>query len=158
VTRIAVSGHRGLPAPTELLVEAALRTHLGAFRQDLIGLSCIADGADQIFARVVLDLGGSLEVVVPARQYRAALPAWSHEAYDELIARASKVHQCDAEESTSEAHQAASEAMVDQSDRLVAVWDGRPARAFGGTADVVDYARRRGLPVDVIWPHGASRD
>jgi len=31
------------------------------------------------------------------------------------------------------------------------VWDGKPARAYGGTADVVAYAREQGTPVRVIW-------
>ena len=39
-----------------------------------------------------------------------------------------------------------------------AVWDGEPARAYGGTADVVAEARKRGIPVTIIWPEGASRD
>lgn len=30
------------------------------------GVTCLARGADQIFARVVLDLGGTVEVVLPA--------------------------------------------------------------------------------------------
>jgi hypothetical protein len=34
--------------------------------------------------------------------------------------------------------------VVDEADRLIAVWDGEPARAFGGTADVVAYAREKG--------------
>ena len=51
---------------------------------------------------------------------------------------------------------AASRAMLDKADRLFAVWDGEPARAYGGTADVVTEAR--GIPVTVIWPKGASRD
>jgi hypothetical protein len=46
---------------------------------------------------------------------------------------------------------------VDRSDVLLAVWDGRPARGFGGTGDVVAYARRRGVPVEVVWPRGAER-
>ena len=41
---------------------------------------------------------------------------------------------------------------------LVAVWDGQPARGLGGTADVVAYARQRGVPMEVIWPQGATRD
>jgi hypothetical protein len=53
---------------------------------------------------------------------------------------------------------AASRAMLDKADRLFAVWDGEPARAYGGTADVVTEARQRGIPVTVIWPKGASRD
>lgn len=42
--------------------------------------------------------------------------------------------------------------------RKFAVWDGQAARAYGGTADVVAYAREHGTPVQVIWPHGAERD
>jgi hypothetical protein len=52
---------------------------------------------------------------------------------------------------------AASEHVLDTVDALVAVWDGRPARDYGGTADVVAAARERGLPVTVVWPDGAER-
>lgn len=52
---------------------------------------------------------------------------------------------------------AASEFMVEQADELFAVWDGRPARGYGGTADVVAYAHQCGTPVRVIWPDGAQR-
>jgi hypothetical protein len=38
------------------------------------------------------------------------------------------------------------------------VWDGQPARGYGGTADVVAYAKRTGVPYSVIWPEGATRD
>jgi hypothetical protein len=53
---------------------------------------------------------------------------------------------------------AASKLMVDEADELYAVWDGQPARSYGGTADVVAYAREHGIPVRVIWPAGAQRD
>jgi hypothetical protein len=157
VTRVAVSGHRGLPDPTERLIYQALRDALDKHRPELVGLSCIADGADQLFAQIVIDLGGRLEVVVPAKKYREALPPECWATYDLLFSKASQVHQLDYTKSTSEAHQAASEYMVDHADILVAVWDGLPARAYGGTADVVSYARSRGKPVEVIWPEGAAR-
>ena len=119
--RIAISGHRGLPAPTSRLVDQALRAALAERAPDVTGLSCLADGADQIFAR------------------------------------AAAVHRLPFTESTSESHMAASKLMVDEADELYAVWDGKPARAYGGTADVVAYARERGIPVRVIWPDGAQR-
>jgi len=34
----------------------------------------------------------------------------------------------------------------------------KPARGYGGTADVVAEARQRGVPLTIIWPEGASRD
>lgn len=48
--------------------------------------------------------------------------------------------------------------MVAKADHLFAVWDGKAACGYGGTADVVAEARRVGIPVSVIWPEGASRD
>jgi hypothetical protein len=53
---------------------------------------------------------------------------------------------CPFTESTPECHMAAGKLMVDKADELYAVWDSKPARAYGGTADVVAYARERGIP------------
>ena len=80
--RIAISGHRGLPTPTARLVDQAIRAALAERAPDVTGLSCLADGADQIFARAVTDLGGTLEVIVPAAGYRPGLPADSHPGCD----------------------------------------------------------------------------
>jgi hypothetical protein len=158
VCRIAISGHRGLPGPTERLVDTAIRAALAGQAPDVTGISCLADGADQIFARAVTDLGGQLEVVIPAAEYREGLPENARPEYDRLIAQACAVHRLPFTESTSHAHMAASRLMLDAADELYAVWDGQPARGYGGTADVVSYARERGLPVRVIWPCGARRD
>lgn len=156
--RIAISGHRGLPADTAELVGTAIRGALAPLAPSLVGISCLADGADQIFARAVLELGGALEVVVPAEQYRDGLPAAAHAEYDALLRAARAVHRLGFTASTAESHMAAARVMLDLADELYAVWDGRPARGYGGTADVVAEARRRGIPVRVIWPEGARRD
>lgn len=37
--------------------------------RDLVGLTCLACGADQVFADVVLALGGEVRIVVPAEDY-----------------------------------------------------------------------------------------
>jgi hypothetical protein len=90
--RIAISGHRGLPAATERLIDQDIRQQLADYRNgELVGISNLADGADQVFAQAVLDAGGQLEVIVPAAQYRAGLPETAHAAYDALLARAAKV-------------------------------------------------------------------
>ncbi|WP_171983209.1 hypothetical protein [Nocardia terpenica] len=158
MTRIAITGHRGLSKGTTVLIDKALRAELAKRDTNLIGLSCIADGADALFARAVLDCGGMLIAIIPARQYRDGLPAEHHATYDELVAAASDVIQLDYDESTSQAHQAGSERMLEAADELFAVWDGKPARGYGGTADVVAVAQHRGIPVTVVWPEGARRD
>lgn len=152
--RIAVSGHRGLPPQTALLIDQAVRQALAEHCPEVSGVSCLADGADQIFARAVLDLGGELEVVIPAEEYRDGPP----NVFDELLSRAVRVQRLGFAEATVQAYMAASVRMLDGAETLFAVWDGLPARGYGGTADVVAEARRRGLPVRLIWPEGARRN
>lgn len=158
--RIAVTGHRGLTKRTMELVDGALRAKLSEYAvgSSLIGFSCLADGADSIFAQALLDHGGSLTAVVPARSYRDELPSEHHPVYDELFRQASSAIHLDRDESDSQAHMDASVQMLDGADELIAVWDGNPARGYGGTADVVDAARKREIKVTTIWPDGASRD
>ncbi|MEV5594099.1 hypothetical protein [Streptomyces sp. NPDC052496] len=157
--RLGITGHRGLSGGTERAVREALQARLQRYEPaGLCGVSCLADGPDAWFAEMVLVLGGRIETVLPAEGYRAGLPEGHHATYDALLGRAVRVHRTGLRESCPEAHMAGSEILVRCVDRLLAVWDGKAARGFGGTADVVAYARRTGVPVDVIWPAGATRD
>lgn len=155
---LGIAGHRGLPPPTARLIDHALREALAEYGPSVTGVTALADGADQLFARAVVDQGGLIEVIVPAAQYRNDLPVETHMEYDDLLGQAIKVHRLDFTESTSESHMAASELMISMISELFAVWDQQPARGYGGTADVVAHARHRGRPVRIIWPDGATRD
>ncbi|MGV9924503.1 hypothetical protein [Nocardia rhamnosiphila] len=151
-----MTGHMNITEETAVLVREELTRRL-ADVSDLVGVSCIARGADSVFARAVLELGGGLEVVLPSRNYREAKVKPDHApAFDELVARASEVRVMDFEEAGREAYEAANEALLGSADRLVAVWDGEGGEA-GGTGSVVKLARERGVPVDVVWPEGAAR-
>lgn len=156
--RIGITGHRDLPAPTARLVAHALRDVLADYGASVTGVTALANGADQLFARAILDQGGQIEVIVPATQYREGLPAASHPEYDDLLGDASTVHRLKFTESTPESHMAASTLMISMISELFAVWDQQPARGHAGTADVVTHAREHGLPVHIIWPDGATRD
>ncbi|GGZ32284.1 hypothetical protein [Streptomyces poonensis] len=156
--RVGITGHRGLPTEVAVRVQDLLTEQLKAYDpRDLTAISCIADGPDSWWARMALGVRARLEVVIPATEYRDGPPPDHHPVYDELLNRADEVHKTGMTASTSEAHQAGSELLVGLSDEVLAVWDGLPARGYGGTADVVAYARRVGVPVTVLWPKGASR-
>jgi hypothetical protein len=156
---LAVTGHRGLPGSAEAWIDAELRrTIMSKARGDFFGISCLADGADALFARAVLDLGGRLIAVISAATYRDGLPASYRPTYDALLSKASETIALDREVSDAHAHVDASLRMLDRADELVAVWDGQPARGYGGTADVVQAAGDRDLPVTVVWPAGVTRD
>ncbi|MER5943284.1 hypothetical protein ABT121_39035 [Streptomyces sp. NPDC001928] len=156
--RVGITGHRGLSAEVEERVRALLADAVSGYDvAELVAVSCIADGPDAWFAEAVLAAGGRLEVVIPATEYRDSLPEWHHATYDALMSRASEVHETGMTASDSEAHMTGSEILVGLADELFAVWDGKPAWGYGGTADVVAYAERTGVPVRVLWPEGASR-
>ncbi|GAB3442681.1 hypothetical protein GCM10027570_09980 [Streptomonospora sediminis] len=155
--RLAITGHRALPAQVERDVDSALRAYLRQCGPAVTGLSCLADGADTLFAHAVLDAGGDLEAVVPAEGYRNGLPRSHWAAYDALLAAAVLVHRLPHLESTPQAHLEAGRHLVEHCEELVAVWDGCPPRGPGGTADIVGYAREQDRSVTIIWPPGARR-
>ncbi|MEU9888555.1 hypothetical protein [Sphaerisporangium sp. NPDC051011] len=156
--RIGVTGHMNLTQPSVALVSEAVRAHLGNARGEVVGVSCLARGADSIFAEAIIDLGGTLEVVLPSRDYREVKVKPDHaDQFDTLLAKAARVHVMDFDHASREAYIAANEAVLSSVDELVAVWDGVPGTGEGGTGDVVAEARSQGLPVTVIWPNGAAR-
>lgn len=158
--RIGITGHSNLTPASVPLVAEHIRSALDVHQPgDLVGLTCLARGADQVFARVVLDLGGSVEVVLPAADYRERKVKPDNAAeFDELIGKAAVVHTMPFAKSNADAYMAASERILSAVDSLIAVWDGQPPAAYGGTADVVTAAKKRGIPVIVVWPDGATRE
>jgi hypothetical protein len=155
--RFGVTGHRVLPPS---IVDRAVEHWSRVLPADthLHGVSNLADGADQLFATQVLAAGGTLEVVLPCEGYAGSLIADDSRArFEDLRAAAATVHTMPYPEPSEQAFLAAGQALVDRCDHLFAVWDGRPARGVGGTADIVTYARSRGCPVTVLWVEGVLR-
>lgn len=156
--RLGITGHRGLPEKTERLVREALAETLREYEPEkLTGVTCLAEGPDTWFAEAVLERGGRIEAVVPALTYRDHLPERHVATYDALRRKAVKVYDTGLSDANPTADMLANENLVGLVDELLAVWDGRPARAYGGAADVVAHAERSEVPVRRIWPEGATR-
>jgi hypothetical protein len=153
---IGVSGHQALNARTTELVRAALRDLLAG--EPFTGITCLAAGADQIFAETVLELGGRLLVIRPCQRYEEAFSDASGAArYHSLLAAARDVVPMPFDEPSDEAFLAASREVVDRAEHVIAVWDGHHVGGPGGTAGVVEYARSIGKRVSIVWPDGARR-
>jgi hypothetical protein len=148
VTVVGITGHRALL--DEPRVVAALTDLLKKVEPPLVGVSAVAAGADQLFARAVLALGGSLEVIVPGADYRDTLPESVRAEFDRLVDEAAVVTTLDIARVDGAAYLAAGLEMLDRCDVLIAVWDGQPSRGAGGTADMVRRARARGIRVEVV--------
>ncbi|WP_201452510.1 hypothetical protein [Streptomyces sp. HM190] len=158
VTRIGITGHRQIPDAALSAVRSGIRSELRNHRPSARALSSLAAGADQVFAEIALDCGVPLTAVIPGMDYE------THLGGDEVRAEYRRLLKCCAERvelpyerTHDEAYYAAGRYIVDHADRMVAVWDGGPARGLGGTADIVAYARRTGVPVTVLWSPGARR-
>ncbi|WP_326709812.1 MULTISPECIES: hypothetical protein [unclassified Streptomyces] len=159
MTTLAVTGHMDLTDGSVGLVREALRKLLAEHSDDsLIGVSCIAKGSDSIFAEELLNAGGRLVVVLPSQDYRQNNVKPDHAALDRLIEAADEVMVMPHETANRQAYETANTAVLERADRLLAVWNGEPPSGKGGgTADVVEDARARGLAVDVVRPDGAAR-
>ncbi|GAB3209247.1 hypothetical protein GCM10027294_22870 [Marinactinospora endophytica] len=159
MTRIGITGHSNLTAASVPLVRGELVAVLRPYADgELVGVSCLARGADQLFAEAVLELGGALEVVLPSADHREAkVEPEDLERFDALLIRSTLVRYMPHRNAGAEAYRQANEAVLRGVDRLVAVWDGAMSGGRDGTADAVHAARVRGIPVDVVWPKGAAR-
>jgi hypothetical protein len=139
--RIGVTGHRTLRDSTAWnWVESEIEAILTRAGDPLVGLSCLAAGTDQLFAKAVLRLGGTLEVVLPFEGYGGRFSAEERAAYHELLDRAASRQVLRNHGTDEEGYFDAGKRVVDASELLIAVWDGLPARGMGGTADIVAYA------------------
>lgn len=156
--RVGFTGHQSLTRPTRRTVVAAIATLLDDFDDDLVGITSLAEGADQLFAFTVLATGGHLHVVIPSAGYeRSFADERALKGYHALLGLAGDTTTLPFTEPGEDAYLAAGEAVVDSCDVLVAVWDGQQAAGRGGTGDIVGYARERGADVRIVWPPGARR-
>lgn len=160
MTTLAVTGHMDLTDESVPLVRAALDEVVAKYGPgEVVGVSCIAAGADSLFADAVLAAGGSLVAVIPSLDYRANKVKPQHaDTFDRLVGAAGEVVTLPHETANRQAYEVANTELLARADRLVAVWDGTPPSGKGGgTADTVAEALEAGLPVDVVWPEGATR-
>lgn len=133
--------------------------------------SPLAEGADRLFAQEALGLGYELCCIMPFAQadyeqdfkppysFEAGSPARFHALLAAAAARGGLTRfELDGRRSHhDEAYEAAGCVVLNQSDLLLAVWDGGAARGAGGTVDTLRQALDLGVPtlwIDSRAPHG----
>lgn len=164
--RIGVTGHRHLAGDTPLLEAiraqvSRLRTLVPPSAATPVGIAVIsqlADGADRLVVHEVVadDAEAQLEVVLPMTKARYAEaqrfdPA-SRRELDRLLARATTVSilpRAASRDIQGLAYASAGEQVISRCDVLIALWDGRPPRGRGGTAEMLLSAAAGGKPC--IW-------
>ena len=145
---IGVTGHQRLENASDWTwTEDAIQAQLAQFASDLVGISSLAEGADQIFARSVLGLGGRLIAVIPYPGIeRSFMSQTALRGYRDLL-RHAQVEVLPAIGSDEDCYFAAGRRVAEHSQLLFAVWNGKEARGKGGTGDIVKFAQSLGLPI-----------
>ena len=165
---VAITGHRPNRMPeSELprLKQALAKIFVGIQKRHSSRacrlLSGLAEGADRLGAFVALGLGWHLDAVLAfhrARFQEDFCDAYSRGEFRALLLAASTVQEPSRRwhvgREAEDGYEAVANTMLQRCDVLVAIWDGEGSRGRGGTVDVIDAARGRGI--EVIWLHATK--
>jgi hypothetical protein len=153
--RIGVTGHRAFDISDAVeRVDALVDRVVGQCRAVVV--SSLAEGADRLVAELVLakpDAGLCAVLPLPADDYERDFASPDSVAeFRSLLARANTVCIVDLPlgASRDDAYERAGLEVVARCDVLIAVWDGAASRGRGGTAEIVEHARRIGRRVETV--------
>jgi hypothetical protein len=122
----------------------------------LVCLSPLAEGSDRLLAKVALEQGFALICPLPFARSEYEKDFQSDESKNEfrtLLARSSVLELDGARgEAQDRSYEAVGRYVVRNCDILIAIWDGKPSKGLGGTADIVRFAVNHGPPVWWIHP------
>ncbi len=178
--RVGVTGHRQARLPADqfdrisdqiqMILDLAAKGLATAYAQytddyaddarQLFFVSALADGADTLAAKRAIDAGWRLLAPLPFSRasYARDFSTEDREQFEALLNEADAVAELDGLRMTpadeERAYLQAGLVTVDQSDIVIAVWDGKGARGVGGTAMIKDEALSLGKPV--IWVNAAA--
>ena len=162
--RVGITGHQRLPDESAWGWVGARIDDFLEGAAPLTGLTSLAIGADQLFAERVLAQGGSLHVIVPHQGYEETFDSKQDRyRYEWLLGMATQVEILNPPGSRDNAYLRAGYRVADLADVVLAVWNGEAGTGKGGTADMVEYALRKSVPLIHLNPitgevtqHGAA--
>jgi hypothetical protein len=158
VLAVGFAGHRKVPyqAKSRQVIRDFLARQKESHHGIVVGISSAASGGDQLFAESCLELNIPLRILLPrpAEQFRADFDDTSWLRTVHILENAVSVEVTGRHESRNEQYYDCGIQTVAESQLLVALWDGLPARGAGGTQEMVSYARKTGHPI--AWIHSET--
>jgi hypothetical protein len=159
---LGVTGHRYLAETDKITagIEEAVGRILTTFPDSNFRVfSSLAEGADRLLAERLLLLPQArlwVTLPLPEEEYLKDFKTRrSQQEFLHLLGRAERVIQVQAAGNREEGYLAAGIYVLENSDVLIAIWDGRPAQGRAGTAEIVALRRAGSLPL--IWIHAGNR-
>lgn len=158
VLGIGFTGHRNLRDESRCRqgILEFLRSQQEKMPGRVYGVSSAAAGGDLLFAESCLELGIPLHILLPTSReiFKKDFdePSWARA--EVVLCRAAAVDVTGDRDERREQFYDCGIVTVQQSQMLLALWDGQPSRGLGGTAEIVEFADKIGRPV--IWLHSES--
>jgi len=152
---IGFSGHRKLADP-KIVADAIhnIFERLAASRSPLATVSSAASGADTLFVEEAAQRSLPRLIILPfaLNRFQQDFNPADWQRILPLIESAAHIEEVSGEESNEGAYMEAGIQTADRADVMIVVWNGQPAAGFGGTGDVVNYARKFAKPLFIIDP------
>lgn len=155
--RLGITGHRpnklnneynGGPLTNKISNELC-KAVMCAFPSQPILITGMAQGVDQIFAELAIDMNFRFVAVIPCLEQEKLWPEIAQERYHRILSSPlCHVHQVYNGPYYNGCMQRRNRYIVDNCDKLIAVWDG----SLGGTQNCIEYARYVGREIIHINP------
>lgn len=170
IVNIGITGHMDLPGIDMPLLEIQLDLLLQGIKAETEKLAAasgiydeqkpvfyfispLAEGSDRIAATAALRNSIELQCILPLKKedYKTDFKTdESKKEFDSLLAKSTKVFELDIEfPERSQSYLNAGEIVLQQSDLLLAIWDGTQNNKIGGTGNIVAQAKEKNMPV--LW-------
>lgn len=155
---VGFTGHRRIENETK--IAQVLREVVASIQREmsgaLVGRSSIASGADTLFAEAWLaaHLKWIALLPFPEAEFKKDFAEADWKRARALLDRAERIEISSETAQRPRSYLDCGLATVDGADLMVAVWDGKPPRGQGGTAQIVEHARVAQKPLILISADG----
>jgi hypothetical protein len=158
VLAIGFTGHRSLPdeSSSRTLIYNFLAEKKSSTPGIVYGISSLAVGGDLLFAESCIELGIPLRVLLPTPKdvFRKDFDDAAWTRAEMVMLKAISVEVVADDTSLEHRYYECGVVTVQQSQLLLALWNGEPAQGIGGTQEIVSFAQQIAKPI--IWIHSVT--
>ena len=149
------AGHRSVPdrAAAKVAISRELETIRGTVSGELVGISSAAAGADLLFLDACRDAGLRTVVLLPFPKERFAQDFDDAAEWGHACRCMDDAWWCEVSpggEDAPAAYHVVARESLEVADRMLFLWNGKPAQGLGGTAETVREAKDRDIPTRII--------
>jgi hypothetical protein len=151
--KVGLTGHQDIGSKSDIdWVKDSLIEQIEKYKVSL-GISCLAVGADQLYAELLHSKVIPFIVIIPSFGYEKTFDEKTELLnYNRLLLTAQDIVRMDFPFPSEEAFYAAGKEVVNQSNMLFAIWNGKKAKGLGGTGDIVNFAKQHSKKIIHINP------